>query len=178
MKKEIFTIGHSTRAIGEFIDLLKQNGIGLIADVRAFPASRRFPHFNRENLEKALAGASIGYIHMPALGGRRTPLKDSPNSAWKVSGFRGYADYMETPAFSEAAAALETEALARRTAYMCSEVLWWSCHRALISDYLKSRGWNVLHIMAPGKTEAHRYTAPARIVGGGLTYRAEDLFNH
>lgn len=172
----IYTIGHSTRPAEEFTGLLKSFGVQLLADIRHFQGSRRYPHFNRQALERILEAAGIRYQHFEALGGRRKPLPDSPNRAWRVEGFRGYADYMETEPFEEAAAGLETAARRETTAYMCAEALWWSCHRALLSDYLKSRGWNVLHIMGAGKAEPHSYTKPARIVSGVLTYRQAGLF--
>jgi uncharacterized protein (DUF488 family) len=175
--KTIYTIGHSTHSIGKFIDMLSSFRVGLLADIRAFAASRRYPHFNSEPLARSLMAAGIEYLHFPGLGGRRKPLPDSPNKAWRVEGFRGYADYMASPAFAEAAAALEEMAQVKITCYMCSEAVWWSCHRSLLSDHYKSRGWTVLHILGENKADEHPYTEPARIVNGILTYVPADLFN-
>lgn len=113
----------------------------------------------------------IGYTHLVKLGGRRKPLPGSQNTAWRVEAFRGYADYMETSDFKHAIIGLEILAANKRVAFMCSEAVWWSCHRALVSDYLKFKGWMVIHIMGAGKAEEHPYTKPARVEGGELVYR-------
>ena len=168
--RSIWTIGHSTRSMEEFMSLLKLQRIELLVDIRTYPGSRRFPHFNKENLEVFLPEQGIGYQHIVGLGGRRKPDKNSPNVAWRHPSFRGYADYMQTPAFSAAIAGLEQVARAHRTAYMCSEAPWWKCHRALVSDYLKVRGWIVNHIMENGKITEHPYTSPARTSQGHLFY--------
>jgi uncharacterized protein (DUF488 family) len=144
-----------------------------VADVRRFPASRRHPHFSREPLTQLLASHAIDYHWMPALGGRRSARKDSVNTGWRVAAFRGYADYMETPDFGEALAELLDIAFARPTAIMCAEALWWQCHRRLISDVLVSLGHEVKHILALDKAEPHRLIAPAHLVGGRLSYAAE-----
>jgi uncharacterized protein (DUF488 family) len=167
----IWTIGHSNRSIETFIGLLRSFHIQTLVDVRQFPGSAKYPHFNKEQLQDSLQQNNITYIHMIELGGRRKPNPGSPNSAWKHPAFRAYADYMETPGFKEAITKLEKIAVASATAYMCSEAVWWSCHRSMISDYLKSNGWKVMHIMDTGKATEHPYTAPARIVDGQLTYR-------
>jgi uncharacterized protein (DUF488 family) len=167
----IWTIGHSNRSIEVFIDLLKSFSIETLVDVRQFPGSKKYPHFNKEFLEQSLKGNNISYIHMIELGGRRKPQPDSPNSAWKHPAFRAYADYMESEEFKEAVTRLQKIASASATAYMCSEAVWWSCHRSMISDYLKANRWTVMHIMDMGKAKEHPYTAPARIVDGELTYR-------
>jgi uncharacterized protein (DUF488 family) len=160
--------------VGEFLEILQSHGIELLADVRAFPGSRRWPQFGRDALAAALAGAGIGYEHIPGLGGRRKPNPQSHNTAWRNESFRAYADYMETPEFVEAAEHLEAAAREPRTAIMCAEALWWRCHRSMISDWLKWRGWRVLHIGGVGKVEEHPYTKPAAIVEGRLSYaRAE-----
>lgn len=166
----VWTIGHSTRSLQEFFDLLDAHHIELVADIRSFPGSRRFPHFNKENLSSSLEEHGIAYRHLPGLGGRRKPREGSPNSAWRHPSFRGYADYMETPEFREHIAVLESLASKAKTAYMCSEATWWRCHRALVSDYLKARGWTVLHIMGKDKATEHPYTSPARPVQGKLFY--------
>lgn len=167
----LFTIGHSTRPLEEFINLLEAFDIQTLVDVRSFPGSRRYPHFNREALRDSLAQAAIEYLHVPELGGRRRPRPDSLNMAWRNESFRGYADYMETDEFHAGIERLMTVARNRRTAIMCSEAVWWRCHRSMISDYLKSKGVDVVHILAPNKAEAHPYTSAARIVNGGLSYR-------
>jgi uncharacterized protein (DUF488 family) len=170
-QRELSTIGHSTRSAEDFVALLKENRIQVLADVRRFPASRRYPHFNAENLRALFSQHSIEYEHFPDLGGRRTALKDSPNTAWRNEAFRGYADYMMTEDFTRAAHRLLDIAAHRRTAVMCAESLWWQCHRALVADYAKVRGVKVLHILGRGKIEEHPYTSAARVVDGQLSYR-------
>lgn len=173
----MFTIGHSTRSIEEFTLLLRENKVKLMGDVRRFPGSKKYPHFNKEALLKSLEAAGIIYAHFPELGGRRQPAKNSPNNAWRNNAFRGYADYMETPEFKTAVNKLLAAGDEKHTAIMCSEAVWWRCHRSMISDYLKSLGIEVFHIMAEGKIQIHPYTAPAKIIDGKLTYRAaEGLF--
>jgi uncharacterized protein (DUF488 family) len=166
-----WTIGHSTRSLHEFIETLKSFRVETLVDVRSFPGSRRYPHFNREALHDSLAAAAIDYIHLPELGGRRKPLPDSLNMTWRNESFRGYADYMETDEFRSGIDRLLGLARDRRTVIMCSEAVWWRCHRSMISDYLKAKGVEVIHILAPGKSEAHPYTSAARIVNGELSYR-------
>lgn len=172
----IWTIGHSTRNIDVFISLLEENGIKLLADVRSWPGSKRYPQFNKETLAEFLSARGIRYEHLPELGGRRKPNADSRNTAWRNASFRGYADHMETEEFRNGVERLL--ALAREagsTAIMCAEAVWWRCHRALISDYLKVRGVEIMHILATNKIEAHPFTSAARIVNGELSYRAESL---
>jgi uncharacterized protein (DUF488 family) len=139
-------------------------------DIRSYPGSKRFPHFNKENLSRILSSGKIAYLHMPELGGRRKALPDSHNTAWKHDSFRGYADYMETDPFINAINALIGFAGKKRVAYMCSEAVWWRCHRSLVSDHLKSKGWLVMHIMDTDKYEEHLYTKPARIADNKLVY--------
>ena len=150
-KKEIWTIGHSTRPIETFIEMLKSFQITFLADIRNYPGSKRYPQYNKENLEQSLNDVHIKYSHFKDLGGRRKPVINSINTAWRNSAFRGYADYMVTEPFEKAAEVLQEVAEKQRTVYMCSEAVWWSCHRSLLSDYLKVRGWNVYHIMDIGK---------------------------
>ena len=171
--KTIWTIGHSTRSFEEFLDMLQSFSIELIADIRSYPGSRRFPQFNKEALEVSLAQHNIQYAHFKNLGGRRKANPDSKNTGWRHAAFRGYADYMETNAFKDGIIKLANRALEQRTAYLCSEALWWRCHRSMISDYLRLQGWNVMHIMGIGKAEPHSYTEPARIVDGRLNYELE-----
>lgn len=177
MKKEnktIWTIGHSTRSFEELLLMLQSFNIKLVADVRSYPGSRKFPQFNKDALETSLPQTGIQYVHLKDLGGRRKVNPDSKNTAWRHAAFRGYADYMETTAFKDGIKELIAGALNQRTAFMCSEAVWWRCHRSLISDYLKVQGWKVMHIMGVGKAEEHPYTAPAKIVNGKLTYEPDD----
>ena len=167
----MWTIGHSTLAIEESIHLLAGCEIGTLADVRSFPGSRRYPQFNKVNLQSSLAVNRIEYVHLPELGGRRRARPDSINMSWRNESFRGYADYMETAGFELGISKLLDLVAHRRTAIMCAEALWWRCHRSLISDYLKVKGIEVIHIMAGGKVESHPYTSAARIVDGELSYR-------
>jgi len=167
----IWTVGHSTRTREEFTALLLSFGIESVADVRSFPGSRKHPQFNKENMEVWLPQAGIRYTNIPQLGGRRRPDPGSLNTMWRHPAFRAYADYMETPGFREGMDILTGMARECRTAFMCSEALWWRCHRSMISDQLKSEGWEVIHIMGPDKSEEHPYTKAARIEGGRLTYR-------
>jgi uncharacterized protein (DUF488 family) len=175
MISRIWTIGHSTRKIDIFLSLLKENGIKLVADVRMFPGSKRYPQFGREALAKSLGGHGIRYEHFPELGGRRKAKPDSKNTAWRNESFRGYADYMETDDFRNGIARLVYLAdQAGPTAIMCAEAVWWRCHRSLISDYLKARGVEVVHILDEKKNEPHPFTSAAQIVNGELSYRPRD----
>jgi uncharacterized protein (DUF488 family) len=181
-KKRIFTIGHSTRNLQEFIDCLKAFQITCLADIRSLPGSRKYPHFNRENLEVSLPGAAIRYVHFSELGGRRKVKAGSKNTGWRVDAFRGYADYMETHEFAVGIKELEELALKETTCYMCAESLWWRCHRSLVSDYLKLKGWIVIHIMDRAHSMEHTYTKPAVVLDGILSYPGKDdskqsLFN-
>lgn len=176
MPPRIWTIGHSTRSLEEFINLLESNGIKLLADVRLLPGSKRYPHFNREALAASLVSQHIAYEHFPELGGRRKARPDSPNTAWRNLSFRGYADHMETPEFQEGVARLlDLVSATGPTAIMCAEAVWWSCNRTLISDYLKVRGHEVLHILDDKKKQPHPYTSAAEIIDGQLSYRAATL---
>ena len=166
----VWTVGHSTHTIEQMVSSLTSFSISLLIDVRSFPGSRRFPQFNRENLNTSLPTAGIRYSHMPELGGRRRPARESTNVAWRNASFRGYADYMETSYFKNGIEKLEELASRFRTVYMCSEAVWWRCHRALISDYLKSIGVGVTHILDASRSEPHPYTSVARIVDGKLFY--------
>jgi uncharacterized protein (DUF488 family) len=158
----IWTVGHSTRSQADFLALLTANGIQAVADVRRFPSSRSFPHFNQSTLSRSLADAGIQYQHLPELGGRRRARKDSANTAWRNKSFQGYADHMETEEFRRGICKLLELAARRRTAIMCAEAVWWRCHRALISAYLKSRGVEMIHIMDAKTVSVHPYTSVAR----------------
>jgi uncharacterized protein (DUF488 family) len=185
----IWTIGHSTRTIDDFISLLKENEINLLADVRAWPGSMRYPQFNKDALTESLSAHGIRYQHFPELGGKRKSKPDSRNTAWRNASFRGYADYMETEQFQKGIERLlaltRSDGLGSRRnqsdgweavtpcriAIMCAEAVWWRCHRSLIADYLKARGVEVLHVLGANKVEPHPFTSAARIVNGELSYR-------
>jgi uncharacterized protein (DUF488 family) len=164
-----FSIGHSTRTIEDLIAILADAGVACVADVRRIPMSRRYPHFNSDRLARSLSDAGIAYHNLPALGGRRSARRDtvSRNTLWRVPAFRHYADYAETPMFVEALGELERLARERPTAYMCAEALWWRCHRRLITDYLLVRGWDVIHLLAPGQQEAASLTPGAVLHSDG-----------
>jgi uncharacterized protein (DUF488 family) len=180
MPSQLWTIGHSTQSLEQFLELLAAHKIEAIADVRRYPGSRRWPHFAREPLAESLALRGMGYEWFPELGGRREPLPDSPNTGWRNAGFRGYADYMATEEFAQGLERLVTLAGGLRTAVMCAEAVWWRCHRGLIADALRYSGYDVLHIMGPESAVSHFYTAAARIDRGVLTYapaQTPDLFS-
>ena len=172
--KVIYTIGHSTRALAELVEMLKAHGVRTLADVRAFPGSRRYPHFNAENLAAALPPLGIAYLPCPDLGGRRKPSPDSINTGWRNASVRAYADYMQTPEFANALESLVEVARASPTAIMCSEAVPWRCHRSLIADALLVRGWQVLDIMSPTKAAEHKLTPFAKVEGIRITYPAEE----
>lgn len=160
---EVFTIGHSNRSFDEFFALLESHEIAAVADIRSFPSSRKFPHFNRDNLEKELSERSVKYVWLKRLGGRRAPIKglESPNTGLTVPGFRSYADYMATEEFREGVDELLRLAEKLRTAYMCAEALFWRCHRKLLSDYLTARGIKILHIIGPKSLVPHKLSEEA-----------------
>jgi uncharacterized protein (DUF488 family) len=168
----IWTIGHSTRSIEEFIALLKHYQIDAIADVRRFPGSRRLPHFGEDALKKSLKIQNIDYLLLTELGGRRTPDKNSVNTAWRNPSFQGYADHIDSPEFRAGMERLNHLALKRRTAIMCAELLWWRCHRSLISDVLAIDGIKVVHIQDETHLTEHPFTQPARIYREKLIYDA------
>jgi uncharacterized protein (DUF488 family) len=168
--RTLWTIGHSTRPWEDFVALLQESSIACLADVRRFAGSRRNPQYSPVDMGPALAKAGIDYVPMPEYGGRRKPAPDSRNGAWRVAAFRGYADYMATPEFALARERLMERASAQRIAVMCAEAVWWRCHRRLIADDFVARGWTVLHIMAPGKTQPHELNADARMIDGVLRY--------
>ena len=166
----VWTVGHSTRSADEFNEILLAHGIGFLVDVRSFPGSRRYPHFNRAELAHNLKAAGIHYSHLTALGGRRRPSSTSKNTAWQNASFRAYADHLDSLEFKTGIDALLNLAQERPTAVMCAEAVWWKCHRSLISDFLKAQGVEVIHILSAQKTESHPYTSAARIVEGRLSY--------
>lgn len=174
MSLTIWTIGHSNRGIDEFVELLRSFRIAMVADVRRFPGSRRLPQFGKDALPEALAAHDIGYVWLPSLGGRRKPRPDSDNTAWRNLSFRGYADHMQTEEFAEGLMALVSLACAAPTAMMCSEAVWWRCHRSLIADALSVLGISVLHILGPGNAVPHPMTSPAKVDDGVLSYASDE----
>lgn len=171
MESALYTIGHSTRGIDELLDLLRENGVLRLVDVRRFPVSRRYPHFTGPALAASLAQAGIAYQHERDLGGHRDPRPGSPHTALRAAAFRGYADHMATPAFREALARLQERAAAHPTAFMCAEADPQRCHRQFVADALLARGTRVLHILGPGRVEAHVLHPAARPTpDGGIVY--------
>jgi uncharacterized protein (DUF488 family) len=166
----IWTIGHSKLSSPELIRALKAYDIDLVVDVRRFPNSRKNPQFNQQQLAEQLSKSGIDYAHFPALGGRRRPLPDSHNTAWRNASFRGYADYMETADFSSAIDQLVEAAGSHHVTVMCAEAVWWRCHRRLIADYLTAAGIEVIHILSESNSKPHSLTAGARIAAGKVHY--------
>lgn len=169
----LWTIGHSTRPIEDFIGLLQTYGIHMLVDVRRIPFSRHNPQFHQDVLAKSLAATEIQYRHMPALGGRRKSRQNSINVGWRNASFRGYADYMQTREFWTALEDLMATAQRLPVAVMCAEAVPWRCHRTLISDALVSRGWTVQHIISLNSLQTHTLTPFAQLDEGRLTYPAE-----
>src|SRR5579872_936433 len=170
----VLTIGHSTRSIESFIEILRAHGVQRLVDVRTIPRSRTNPQFNRETLAKTLAEAGIGYTHAAELGGLRHARKDSLNTGWRNASFRGYADYMQTPEFEAAIKSLIETAKCEQITIMCAEAVPWRCHRSLIGDALKARGIAVEDIMSATKTQAHELTSFATVEGSLVTYPAAE----
>ena len=168
--RSIWTVGHSTRSAQEFNEILLAHRIEALVDVRSFPGSRRYPHFNKPALSGTLEAIGIHYSHCPQLGGRRRGSPHSKNTAWKNPSFRAYADHMESEEFKDGIEELLKLSGERRTAIMCAEALWWRCHRSLIADFLKANGAEVIHILDGKHTEEHPYTSAARIIDGRLSY--------
>jgi uncharacterized protein (DUF488 family) len=168
----IFTIGHSTRPLDDFIALLAAHRVEQLMDIRSIPRSRRHPHFSTDVLSASLRDAAIVYRHSSGLGGMRKPRRDSRNTAWRVEGFRGYADYMETEAFRTAIGELIAFASAAPTVIMCAEAVWWRCHRQLVADALVARGIEVRHITSTASATPHTLTEFAQVTDGLVTYRS------
>lgn len=168
----VLTIGHSTRSLAEFIELLKNYGAARVVDVRTVPRSRRNPQFNQETLPQALSVAGMGYIHLPGLGGLRRPRPDSPNAGWQNDSFRGFADYMLTPEFEQNLVELMGVAREERCVLMCAEAVPWRCHRSLIADALIVRQVRVEHILGLARRQVHQLTPWASIQNGRLIYAA------
>ncbi|MGH8505429.1 MAG: DUF488 family protein [Stenotrophobium sp.] len=172
MPPHVFTIGHSTHPLDEFLHFLTAHGVMRLADVRSIPRSRRNPQFNADALPASLAAAGMDYVALRKLGGRRRTHKDSLNTGWRNDSFRGYADYMLTPEFEQGLARLRALAAEKSTAIMCAESVPWRCHRSLIADALLVRGVAVDHIMTPARCNPHRLTPFAHVDGTRLTYPA------
>jgi len=166
----IYTIGHSTRSFEELVEILRAHRVSAVADVRTIPKSRRHPQFADTFLTTELPKNGIQYLPFKPLGGLRKTSKDSPNTGWRNASFRGYADYMQTPAFEQALEELEEAAKQQPTTTMCAEAVPWRCHRSLISDALLVRGWQVMDIMAINKATPHKLTPFAKVKGKRITY--------
>lgn len=166
----IWTIGHGTRAIEEFLAVLRDAKVVTLVDVRSVPGSRRHPQFGKAELRESLTATGIAYMHLPGLGGRRDPQPDSPHTALKVDAFRGYADHMASPEFQREIGQLMAVATATATAFMCAETSWQKCHRRMLSDALTVAGWDVTHLLDRGKRDPHHLWDVGRVVDGGLVY--------
>lgn len=173
MRPTVWTVGHSTRPLALLLAVLQRYRIEAVADVRRFPGSRGLPQYQEPVLERALHLAGIDYLSLPALGGRRQPASNSPNTAWRHPAFRGYADHLGSEAFATGLFELVMVAWGLRTAVMCAEILWWRCHRRMIADVLVSLGARVIHVLDEKRAQPHRLAAPARLVRGVLTYLPE-----
>ena len=172
----LYTIGHSTRPLDEFLAVLQAHSIQTLVDIRSFPASRRLPHFNREALEKSLPAIGIRYVWLKELGGRRKKIRnDSPNIALRNDSFRNYADHMLTEGFHRGIAELLDLAAQSRTAYMCAERVYFHCHRMMVSDWLVAHGHEVFHIDGTGPVKAHQLMSEARLIDGEVIYRGDRL---
>ena len=169
----IFTVGHSTRTLEEFVEILKAYGMLRIVDIRTIPRSRHNPQFNRESLSKFLRGRHINYRHMKALGGLRHARVDSPNQGWRNASFRGFADYMQSPAFEDALQKLIELGTQKPTAIMCAEAVPWRCHRSLIGDALTARGIRVQDILSRSTAKLHALSSMAKVQGTRITYPGE-----
>jgi uncharacterized protein (DUF488 family) len=166
----LFTIGHSTHSIEEFLELLTTHHVKHLVDVRSIPRSRHVPQFNTDELASSLHAANIGYTHLKSLGGRRHTRKDSINTGWRNASFRGYADYMPTPQFAEGLAALTEIATTTPTVIMCAEAVPWRCHRSLIADAMTLQGWDVRDILTKAPAAEHKLTPFLKPVDGQPTY--------
>ena len=166
----LFTVGHSNKPLEELIRLLKSYNVNIVLDVRRFPASRKWPHFNAASLAESLPAAEIGYVGLPELGGRRRARPDSPHTGWRVEAFRGYADFMDTPDFAAGLDKLTALAREQRAAVMCAEALPWRCHRSLIADALVVRGWEVSDILSEKEARPHKLPDFARVEGQRVIY--------
>ncbi len=166
----VFTVGHSTLSIEDFVALLRAYRIETLADIRTVPRSRRNPQFNADALPQSLKSHGIAYVGLPGLGGLRKTSKESPNKGWRNDSFRGYADYMQTPAFTEALDELIGLSRDKRVAIMCAEAVPWRCHRSLVADALEVRGIPAVEILSPTSNRLHKLTPFAHVDGTNLTY--------
>ena len=166
----VWTVGHSNHPIERFVEILNAHGIERVIDVRRFPASRKWPHFNAASLAMSLPAAGIDYVGMPEMGGRRKAAPDSPHTAWRVEAFRGYADFMDTPEFAESLRRVIELSAEKRSALMCAESLPWRCHRSLIADALLARGFEVLEILSEKEARPHKLPGFARLEGTRVVY--------
>jgi uncharacterized protein (DUF488 family) len=169
----VFTIGHSTRTVEELVGLLREAGADLVVDIRTVPRSRHNPQFNADALPQALAAHGVDYVGLPGLGGLRKTSKDSPNKGWRNDSFRGYADYMQSPAFTAALGDLIDLSRHKRTAIICAEAVPWRCHRSLVADALDVRGIPAVEILSPTSSRLHKLTPFAHVDGTHLTYPPE-----
>lgn len=167
---KVYTLGHTTRSIEEFVNILKHYGIQIVVDVRTIPKSRHNPQFEGSNLEKSLETAGMSYIHIRELGGLRNPKKDSQNMEWRNTSFRGYADHMESEEFKQGLDMLKKIASEHKTVIICAEAVPWRCHRNLIADALTVQDWDVEHIMTEKVVSKHKLTEFLKVVDGKLTY--------
>ena len=170
---QVWTVGHSTRSEEEFLAVLRAWDIEAVADVRRFPGSRRHPQFGTEALASSLHSSGLAYHWIPQLGGRRRPSLPPDQWGWRNASFQGYSEYLRTDEFADGLAMLLNMSGACRCAMMCSELLWWRCHRSLVSDVLVFSGFEVMHILGESEARPHKYTAPARIIDGRLLYPPE-----
>ena len=166
----IWTIGHSTRELADFLAVLRAHEISALADVRRFPGSKRYPHFGSDALAEGMPAEGIRYLWLPSLGGRRAPKRESRNTGWKNAAFRAYADYIGTDEFAEGLRALTDAASSARLVFMCAEAVWWRCHRRIIADVLTARGWEVRHIIDASPPALHVLEPPGHLVNGELSY--------
>ena len=173
MPPTLYTVGHSTRSLDAFVALLTHHGVSCVADVRRFPRSRKYPHFNDDALAHSLPAAGIEYAPFPALGGRRRTIPNSPNTGWRNEGFRGYADHMASPEFLGGIERLAAQASKVPTVIMCAEAVPWRCHRSLIADAMLVRGWTVLDIVSDADPTPHKLTPFAKVTGTTITYPPE-----
>ena len=169
----VFTVGHSNRSLEEFAQLLRPYAIECVADIRTIPRSRHNPQFNADALGPALREHGVDYVALPALGGLRHTHKDSPNTGWRNTSFRGYADYMLTAEFAGGLGELVALSRGMRTAIMCAEAVPWRCHRSLVADALLVEGIPVIEIMSPTNWREHKITPFAQVLGESITYPPE-----
>lgn len=178
MTQPFFTIGHSTRSLAQFVELLKESRVGMVVDVRSMPRSKTNPQFNQDSLPISLQDFQIGYRHLASLGGLRNkqmPEETSPNDYWRVKSFRRYADYALSSEFADGLSELRSLGDDYRIAIMCAEAVWWRCHRRIIADYLLAGGYEVFHILGANNVQAAALTPGAHLLSGGkkIEYRAE-----